>query len=320
MDLGIETDALALAAPYVLGFIGFMYALLIAFTAIRWNKSQDAIRNLWTRTLVSTPLLFLLFASLEFGAPTWGFMVGIFALGAHREYCIAINLEDRGLRNVSLVVLLALMLLSLTPDLSEIDALAWAGPQGAGLLGASLFIGALGIWAVPLIQDRAEDVTRDVGRSLIGFILIWFFVHGTFLMHLGAIGVGACIFAIVNVSINDSFALIFGRMFGKHPFRPVLSPKKTWEGVFGGVLMATIAGYVAQPLLPSLTSVETAALGGFLAIVGTMGDLMLSSLKRDLGLKDWSDMLPGHGGILDRVDSFILVAPTLYWIVVMSGI
>ena len=320
MDLGIETDALALAAPYVLGFIGFMYALLIAFTAIRWNKSQDAIRNLWTRTLVSTPLLFLLFASLEFGAPTWGFMVGIFALGAHREYCIAINLEDRGLRNVSLVVLLALMLLSLTPDLSEIDALAWAGPQGAGLLGASLFIGALGIWAVPLIQDRAEDVTRDVGRSLIGFILIWFFVHGTFLMHLGAIGVGACIFAIVNVSINDSFALIFGRMFGKHPFRPVLSPKKTWEGVFGGVLMATISGYVAQPLLPSLTSVETAALGGFLAIVGTMGDLMLSSLKRDLGLKDWSDMLPGHGGILDRVDSFILVAPTLYWIVVMSGV
>ena len=320
MDLGIETDALALAAPYVLGFIGFMYALLIAFTAIRWNKSQDAIRNLWTRTLVSTPLLFLLFASLEFGAPTWGFMVGIFALGAHREYCIAINLEDRGLRNVSLVVLLALMLLSLTPDLSEIDALAWAGPQGAGLLGASLFIGALGIWAVPLIQDRAENVTRDVGRSLIGFILIWFFVHGTFLMHLGVIGVGACIFAIVNVSINDSFALIFGRMFGKHPFRPVLSPKKTWEGVFGGVLMATIAGYVAQPLLPSLTSVETAALGGFLAIVGTMGDLMLSSLKRDLGLKDWSDMLPGHGGILDRVDSFILVAPTLYWIVVMSGV
>ena len=227
MDLGIETDALALAAPYVLGFIGFMYALLIAFTAIRWNKSQDAIRNLWTRTLVSTPLLFLLFASLEFGAPTWGFMVGFFALGANREYCIAINLEDGGLRNVSLVVLLGLLLLSLPPDISEIDELSWAGPQGAGLLGASLFIGALGIWAVPLIQDRAEDVTRDVGRSLIGFILIWFFVHGTFLMHLGAIGVGACIFAIVNVSINDSFALIFGRMFGKHPFRPVLSPKKT---------------------------------------------------------------------------------------------
>ena len=320
MDLGIESEALALAAPYILGFIGFMYALLIAFTAIRWNKSQDAIRNLWTRSLVSTPLLFLLFGSLEFGSPTWGFMVGIFALGAHREYCIAIEMEDTGLRMVSLVVLLILILIAMNPDLSEIEALAWAGPQGAGLLGASLFAGAFGIWAVPIVQDRAENVTRDVGRAFIGFLLIWFFIHGIFLMHLGAIGVGACIFAIVNVSINDSFALIFGRIFGKHSFRPVLSPKKTWEGVFGGVLMAGVAGYVSQPLFPTLTAVETAGLGAVLAIIGTMGDLMLSALKRDLGLKDWSAMLPGHGGILDRVDSFILVAPALYWILLLLGV
>tara|TARA_B100001750_G_scaffold120379_1_gene95473 strand:+ start:255 stop:1217 length:963 start_codon:yes stop_codon:yes gene_type:complete len=320
MDLGIESEALALSAPYILGFIGFMYALLIGFTVIRWGKSQDVIRNMWTRTLVSTPLLLLLFGSLEFGSPTWGFMVGIFALGAHREYCIAIKLEDRGLRMVSLVVLLALILIAMNPNLAEIEALAWAGPQGAGLLGAALFAGALGIWAVPIVQDRSENVTRDVGQAFIGFILIWFFIHGIFLMHLGAIGVGACIFAIVNVSMNDSFALIVGRIFGKHPFRPVLSPKKTWEGVFGGVTMAAIAGYVAQPLFPSLTATETAILGAVLAIVGTMGDLMLSALKRDLGLKDWSAMLPGHGGILDRVDSFILVAPTLYWVLLLLGV
>ncbi|MDE0574999.1 MAG: phosphatidate cytidylyltransferase [Candidatus Poseidoniales archaeon] len=320
MDLGIESEALALAAPYILGFIGFMYALLIGFTVIRWKKSQDAIRNLWTRTLVSTPLLLLLFGSLEFGSATWGFVVGIFSLGAHREYCIAIEMEDRGLRMVSLIVLLALILIAMNPNLSDIEALAWAGPQGAGLLGASLFAGALGIWAVPIVQDRAENVTRDVGRAFIGFLLIWFFIHGIFLMHLGAIGVGACIFAIVNVSMNDSFALIFGRIFGKHPFRPVLSPKKTWEGVFGGVLMSAIAGYVAQPLFPTMTAIETAGLGAILAVIGTTGDLMLSALKRDLGLKDWSAMLPGHGGILDRVDSFILVAPALYWILLLSGV
>ena len=84
--------------------------------------------------------------------------------------------------------------------------------------------------------------------------------------------------------------------------------------------MAAIAGYVAQPLFPSLTATETAILGAVLAIVGTMGDLMLSALKRDLGLKDWSAMLPGHGGILDRVDSFILVAPTLYWLLLLLGV
>ena len=320
MDLGIENDALALAAPYLLGVMGFMYVLLIVFTAIRWKKSQDVIRNMWTRTFVATPLLFLLFASLEFGVANWGFMVGVFALAGYREYCMAIKLEDKGMQMVGMFVLLGLILLAMNPDLAEVEALAWAGPQGAGLLAIALFIGAFGTWAVPIIQDRSENVTSDVGRALIGFVIIWFFIHGIFLMHLGAIGVGACIFAIVNVSMNDSFALIFGRIFGKHKFRPVLSPKKTWEGVFGGILMAGIAGYVAQPLLPELTAIQTAGLAVALAIIGIIGDLMLSALKRDLELKDWSQMLPGHGGILDRVDSFLLVAPALYWILLLLGV
>ena len=320
MDIGIETEAVALAAPYVLGFMGFMYGLLLVFAILRWNQSQDAIRNLWTRSLVATPLLFFLFTSLEFGVATWGLLVGVFALAAHREYCTAIQLKDKGMQMVGMVVLLALIMLAMNPNLSEIEALSWAGPQGAGLLGIALFLGAFGTWAVPIVQDRSENVTSDVGRALIGFLLIWFFIHGIFLMHLGPIGVGACIFAIVNVSITDSFALIFGRIFGKHKFRPILSPKKTWEGVFGGVMMAGIAGYVAQPLLDPLTAVETAGLAIMMAIIGTMGDLMLSALKRDLELKDWSQMLPGHGGILDRVDSFILVAPALYWTLVLLGV
>ena len=320
MDIGIETEAVALAVPYVLGFMGFMYGLLLVFAILRWNQSQDAIRNLWTRSLVATPLLFFLFASLEFGVATWGLLVGIFALAAHREYCSAIQLNDKGMQMVGMVVLLALIMLAMNPNLSEIEALSWAGPQGAGLLGIALFLGTFGTWAVPIIQDRSENVTSDVGRALIGFLLIWFFIHGIFLMHLGPIGVGACIFAIVNVSITDSFALIFGRIFGRNKFRPVLSPKKTWEGVFGGVMMAGIAGYVAQPLLDPLTAVETAGLAVMMAIIGTMGDLMLSALKRDLELKDWSQMLPGHGGILDRVDSFILVAPALYWTLVLLGV
>jgi CDP-diglyceride synthetase len=320
MDLGIETEAVALAAPYVLGFMGFMYGLLLVFAILRWNQSQDVIRNMWTRSLVATPLLVLLFASLEFGVATWGFMVGVFALGAHREYCAAIELKDKGMQMVGMVVLLALIIMSMNPNITDLDALSWAGPQGAGLLGLALFVGAFGTWAVPIVQDRSENVTSDVGRALIGFLLIWFFIHGIFLMHLGAIGVGACIFAIVNVSVTDSFALIFGRIFGKHKFRPVLSPKKTWEGVFGGLLMAGIAGYVAQPLLDPLTATQTAGLAVLLAMIGTMGDLMLSALKRDLELKDWSQMLPGHGGILDRVDSFILVAPALYWILLLLGV
>ena len=86
MDLGIENEALAFAIPYVLGFIGTMYALLGIFTITKWKQSQETIRNLWKRTLVATPLLIVIFAAMHFGAFAWGLLVGIFAVGAHREY------------------------------------------------------------------------------------------------------------------------------------------------------------------------------------------------------------------------------------------
>ncbi|MEC9091004.1 MAG: phosphatidate cytidylyltransferase [Candidatus Thermoplasmatota archaeon] len=317
MELGIQTEALEFAAPIMMGFVGGMVGLLTLFTAIRWNKSQEAIRNLWTRTFVAIPLLILIFSMLEFGIITWSILVGFFAIAAHREYCIGIDFQDKWMQRVGSLTLIGLIISAVL--LKENQYLDWAGEEGSGLLGLALFIGAFGTWAVPIIQDRSANITRDIGQAFIGFVLIWFFLHSIFLLHLNSIGAGACIFAIVNVAITDSFALIWGRLIGKHSFRPILSPKKTWEGVFGGVISAGIVGYLAQPLLPELDAMVTALLGVILAIVGTTGDLMLSSIKRDLGIKDWSQMLPGHGGLLDRIDSFILVAPATYWVLIFLG-
>ncbi|MEC7704828.1 MAG: phosphatidate cytidylyltransferase [Candidatus Thermoplasmatota archaeon] len=317
MELGIQTEALEFAAPIMMGFVGGMVGLLTLFTAIRWNKSQEAIRNLWTRTFVAIPLLILIFSMLEFGIITWSILVGFFAIAAHREYCIGIDFQDKWMQRVGSLTLIGLIISAVL--LKENQYLDWAGEEGSGLLGLALFIGAFGTWAVPIIQDRSANITRDIGQAFIGFVLIWFFLHSIFLLHLNSIGAGACIFAIVNVAITDSFALIWGRLIGKHSFRPILSPKKTWEGVVGGVISAGIVGYLAQPLLPELDAMVTALLGVILAIVGTTGDLMLSSIKRDLGIKDWSQMLPGHGGLLDRIDSFILVAPATYWVLIFLG-
>ena len=317
MELGIQTESLEFAAPIMMGFVGGMVGLLTLFTAIRWNKSQEAIRNLWTRTFVAIPLLILIFSMLEFGIITWSILVGFFAIAAHREYCIGIDFQDKWMQRVGSLTLIGLIISAVL--LKENQYLDWAGEEGSGLLGLALFIGAFGTWSVPIIQDRSVNITRDIGQAFIGFVLIWFFLHSIFLLHLNSIGAGACIFAIVNVAITDSFALIWGRLIGKHSFRPILSPKKTWEGVFGGVISAGIVGYLAQPLLPELDAMVTALLGVILAIVGTTGDLMLSSIKRDLGIKDWSQMLPGHGGLLDRIDSFILVAPATYWILIFLG-
>ena len=234
MDLGIENEALAFAIPYVLGFIGTMYALLGIFTITKWKQSQETIRNLWKRTLVATPLLIVIFAAMHL----------VHLHGAYfrnlRRWCPSRILHGHpagGQRNASgwNGRDCGHRHLGMDPELTEMSVFAWAGPNAAGLLGLSLFLGAFATWAIPIIQDRSENVTSEVGRALIGFVLIWFFIHGVYLMHLGEEVVGAAIFAVLNVAINDSMALVFGRIFGKNKFRPVLSPKKTWEGVFGGL-------------------------------------------------------------------------------------
>lgn len=109
----------------------------------------------------------------------------------------------------------------------------------------------------------------------------------------------------------DSFAYFVGRAIGKHKIAPAISPKKTWEGAVGGTL-ATM-GWVAlfaQPVF-GLTPWVGAALGFFLAIAGQLGDLLMSALKRWSGTKDSSNIFPGHGGVLDRADSYYLAAPFL---------
>ena len=316
MELGISNEAVSLAAPPMIAFIGFMYGVLTLISVLKWKTSSEILRNVWLRSFVALPILVAIMASLEFGPLTWGLLLGIFTLAAHREYCMAIGMESAAMRAVGAVTLMLLMVAGMTHDRLGLD---WTGQAGTGWLALGMFIAVIGTWAVPIVQDRAEGTTGEVGRALIGFLLCWLFIHGVFMFHLGAVGVGAVIFTVINVAMTDSFALITGRIFGKHSFRPVLSPKKTWEGVFGGITAAAIAGYVAQPLIPTLSSVETAALGAVLAILGTLGDLSLSLLKRDLGLKDWSSALPGHGGILDRVDSFIIAAPACYWILLILG-
>jgi phosphatidate cytidylyltransferase len=313
MELGIENEALAWAAPTMLGFMAFMIGLLILFTAVRYQKSKETLDNIWLRVVVAVPLLFVIFGSMEFGPMAWGALIGAFALASHREYQLGIGKADSPMRWVGSTVLVLMMVAAMTHN-----RLPFAG-EGQLWIGLGLLVALIGIWLVPLVQDRAEGVMEDVGRAMIGFTLGWLFLHGGFLLHLGPVGTGACIFAVINVAMTDTFALLTGRIFGKHPFRPTLSPKKTWEGVFGGILFAGIAGYAMQPLIPALSALETGLLGAVLAIMGTMGDLMLSAMKRDLGIKDWSATLPGHGGILDRVDSFMFVAPSLYWILFFIG-
>ena len=110
---------------------------------------------------------------------------------------------------------------------------------------------------------------------------------------------------------SDSFAYFTGRMFGKHKMAPKISPKKTWEGFAGGVFFTLVLGFFIEQKFPELRG-NWMVVGLLVSVFAPLGDLVESQLKRTFGVKDSGNIIPGHGGVLDRLDSFIITAPVIY--------
>lgn len=121
-------------------------------------------------------------------------------------------------------------------------------------------------------------------------------------------------FIFILVSVTDSFSQLWGRILGKHKLCPQLSPGKTWEGLLGGLLSAFVVALTLSFLLPEATHFQVICLGLATGLSATIGDLLFSHIKRKIAIKDFSNILPGHGGILDRFDSLIVTAPIFYWL------
>src|SRR5699024_1457905 len=116
----------------------------------------------------------------------------------------------------------------------------------------------------------------------------------------GASGAGLVLYIVILTQCNDVAQFIWGKLFGKHKVVPKVSPNKTWEGLIGGVITTMALAMALAPLLTPLTLAGTLFSGFFIGLTGFIGDVNISSLKRDLGIKDSGQTIPGHGGILDR--------------------
>lgn len=118
--------------------------------------------------------------------------------------------------------------------------------------------------------------------------------------------------------VQDTAAYFAGRAWGRHKLAPVLSPKKTWEGWGAGLVASIAAGVVCVPLFGLPIALISGALLGLIAgLIGPLGDLSESLIKRQIGLKDASHLIPGHGGLLDRADSILFTGPVLYYLIVL---
>ncbi|WP_373781721.1 phosphatidate cytidylyltransferase [Kaistella sp.] len=118
-------------------------------------------------------------------------------------------------------------------------------------------------------------------------------------------------FLFILIWSSDSFAYFTGKFLGKHKMAPKISPKKTWEGFAGGVFFTIILGYIIEMYYPDLRG-NYIIVGLLVSVFGPFGDLVESQLKRNFGVKDSGNVIPGHGGILDRLDSFIICVPVVY--------
>ncbi|MEE9202769.1 MAG: phosphatidate cytidylyltransferase [Dehalococcoidia bacterium] len=119
------------------------------------------------------------------------------------------------------------------------------------------------------------------------------------------------LFGLIVIFASDTLSYFTGRLWGRHRLAPAISPGKTYEGAVGGLAAAGIAAALLSPLTP-LTPTAAAGLGLLLSVVGQVGDLAESHLKRSAGAKDSGGLLPGHGGLLDRIDSIVFAGPLLY--------
>ncbi len=159
------------------------------------------------------------------------------------------------------------------------------------------------------------------GESRLGWWIAGVLYLGVLGAHLVLLrdrldGVEWLIVMLAATFSTDTGAYVVGRLIGRRPFAPQISPNKTWEGAIGGVVFGAIGAAVAMLILePTIRAGAQILIAVALPIAAITGDLLESALKRRLGVKDMSQLLPGHGGILDRLDSLLLTGPVLYWIV-----
>jgi phosphatidate cytidylyltransferase len=173
--------------------------------------------------------------------------------------------------------------------------------------------------ASSMLMWRRRDVREmfaDAGATMTPMIFVGlplsFF--GALRMMPGEDGLDLPLLLLLCVSASDIAALYAGTLLGRHRLAPAISPKKTWEGAAAGTAASILAALVFQPIIMQrLHAGHAATIGLLLGLVGILGDLTESVFKRAAGAKDSSRLLPGHGGVLDRVDSLLFAAPALYY-------
>jgi phosphatidate cytidylyltransferase len=303
---------LAIGNPVFLRYLAITGALLLLsglLLAVLRMTGRDVSSPLSTYRgwLVMIPIVL---GTLLLGREATIVGVTLLAAFGFREFARATGLyDDWWLTGIVYLAIVALGAVTLMTD-PRLDQPGWYG----FFMALPTFVIAL-ILLVPVLRNRARGELQQVALAIFGFIYFgWMFMHLGFLANT-ANAYGYLLFLVFAVEINDVAAFTFGKMFGKRKLRDRISPNKTLAGSVGAIGVSLLLPWLLWFSFPHFSPALLILTGLIVGVGGQLGDLVISYIKRDIGIKDMGTTIEGHGGILDRVDSMIFVAPIFFHMV-----
>ena len=260
--------------------------------------NKRAGRKLFPSIAVSLSLVALIWFALAYRREIFAVVVAVAVLLGIREIVRAFNASGIYISSTGLMI--AALALSYA---------TWNGGV-AGLAIATAI--AIPVLLIQLLTRGPEGFVASATATT--FSLLYLPFLGGFLILLGrtSTGLERVMTFVVLVGCNDTFGYIVGVLIGKHALVPKISPKKSWEGLIGSLVFTTAGGILAFTYILEMQWWIGAVVGLMIVFTATCGDLIASAMKRDLALKDMGSLLPGHGGMLDRLDSVLISAPALW--------
>jgi phosphatidate cytidylyltransferase len=267
-------------------------------------------RNLVAAFTTGIILAALALALLAWGKGPFAFLAGaVILLGQGELYAV---MRTRGRQPATALGLVA--------GLFTVAGGYVAGEPGV-LLGLALAMLTSVLWYMAAPPAARTGTTVDVGATLLGVVYVPFLASFALVM-LRVTGTQGrnLLLAVVGLTIlYDILAYAVGSLWGSRALAPSISPSKSWEGAIGATLGLLLVAIALVPSIPPFTPTRAVGLALIIAIFAPIGDLVESAFKRDLGVKDMSSILPGHGGILDRIDSILFTAPAAWYFFRLLG-
>lgn len=296
-----EQDARRQVLLFAFGALLVFGVICLVVSAIFKAKGKPT-GNLWTRYFAFFVMVPVIVLPLVWNVAAFQTVVMLLSMFGFIEFARATGLARD--RLVTGVVLMAMAVIYYPVYVG------WYGLYQATPAYAVVLLLLICVW-----RGRYEGMVHEVALAVLAIVYFgWFFSHLAYLRNFGhgLVYVAYFLFLVIG---NDVYAYLAGNLLGRHPLTP-LSPNKTVEGFLGGMALTVTTALVLQPMLvPGIAAGHAALLGAVIAIGGTSGDLTLSFIKRDLGIKDMGTLIPGHGGLLDRMNSILFTAPLFFHIV-----